>query len=106
MAKSKEPVLPTYKSIVAVLEGKTGSGWKLGGWTVARAALITVPMRVVGVPWKQAFMGGMLASVMISTLALTRSYNAAWVARKGKLDGARPRRARQIAPPRGLKRIA
>ncbi len=70
------PQLPTYRSIVGVLEREHGAGAKLAGWTVARSALIAVPMRAVGVSWKQAFAGGLLASILISAFALSRARSA------------------------------
>jgi len=66
------PKLPTYQSAAAVLEGTTGSGIKLLGWTIARTILIGPPMMAVGVPAKQAFFGAALASALISSLALLR----------------------------------
>jgi len=67
-----KPQLPTYQSAAAVLEGTTGSGIRLFGWTLARMLLIGPPMMAVGVPAKQAFFGAALASGLISSLALLR----------------------------------
>jgi len=49
---------------------------KLAGWTLARTLLIAPPMMIVGVPWKQALLGALFASGLISTLAVVRLYNA------------------------------
>lgn len=112
-----EPQLPTYRSVAAFLERKTGSGIKLFGWTLARTVLIAPPMWAVGkalgervdgfspITWKQAFFTAGLASVLISSLA---------VFRVGKAEGeftnayfkARAARPKVIKPPRGMKRIA
>lgn len=67
-----QPNLPTYRTAAAVLEGHTGSGWKLAGWTVARTLLIFPPMLVVGVKPKQAIAGAALASGLISLMTLYR----------------------------------
>lgn len=67
--------LPTYATIADVLEKRTGSGIKLVGWTAARAVLIGVPMLLVKVEPKKALAGSLLASGMISLLALFRIWN-------------------------------
>lgn len=76
-----KPTLPTYQTIAATLEGKTGSGLALLGWTIARAALIAPPFMLVGVEPKKAVAGGLLASSLISVFAMARIYNAANEAR-------------------------
>ena len=75
-ASSGQPALPTYHTIADVLEKKTGSGIRLVGWTVARAALIGVPMLIVKVEPKKAIAGSLLASGFISLFALLRIFNA------------------------------
>lgn len=77
----KKPTLPTYQTIAATLEGKTGSGVALLGWTIARAALIAPPFMLVGVEPKKALGGALLASSLISVFAMARIYNAASEAR-------------------------
>lgn len=72
----REANLPTYRTAARVLEGQTGSGVKLIGWTFARMALIAPPMMIVGVPTRQAFLGAGLASALISSLTLLRIFNA------------------------------
>ena len=72
----REASLPTYRTAARVLEGQTGSGLKLAGWTFARMALIAPPMMIVGVPVRQAFLGAGIASVLISSLTLLRIFNA------------------------------
>jgi len=64
------PALPTYQSAAAVLERKNGAGLRLAGWTVARSALIAAGVMLAGVPVKKAVVGGLIASVLISTLAV------------------------------------
>lgn len=90
------PRLPTYRSAAAALEGHTGSGLKLAGWTAARTLLIAPPMIAVGVPWQRAFLGALLASGLISTLAVVRLYNAKQTSVVGDrpLMGSRRRRLR------------
>lgn len=66
------PQLPTYREAAAVLERQTGAGAKLVGWTAARAALIALPMRAVGARWNHAILGSLLASVLISGIAVAR----------------------------------
>lgn len=67
-----KPQLPTYSTIADVLEKKNGAGIRLLGWTAARTLLIAPFFRMVGVPWRQAFAGAILASCAISTLTLVR----------------------------------
>lgn len=67
--------LPTYQTVADVLEKKNGSGWRLAGWTVARTALIAIPMMVVVEP-KKAILGSALASAAISVLTLARIKHA------------------------------
>lgn len=80
------PHLPTYRTVAAVLERKTGSGVKLFGWTLARTLLIAPPMQLVGVPAKQAWLGAAVASGLISSLTLLRIFNGRnTVLRGGKI---------------------
>lgn len=104
LAKKDEPQLPTYRTIASVLEKRTGSGWKLVGWTFARAVLIAPPMRVVGVPWKQAIGGSLLASVGISLFAMLRIYNAEYEVSREYFD-ARRWAKKQVKPPTGMVRV-
>ena len=88
-----KPKLPTYRTAAAVLEGHTGSGMRLAGWTVLRTLLIAPPMLLVGVPSRQAWIGAMVSSVLISGLTLLRIFdgrntNLAGVKRR-QLAGAR-----------------
>ena len=78
---SDKPTLPTYQTIAATLEGKTGSGLALLGWTIARAALIAPPFMLIGVEPKRAVAGAVLASSLISAFAMARIYNAGYEAR-------------------------
>jgi hypothetical protein len=73
---STKPALPTYATVADVLEKKNGSGIRLAGWTVARTVLIAPWFRLVGVPWKQAFGGALIASCVISVFTLMRISNA------------------------------
>ena len=94
------PQLPTYQTIASVLEKKTGSGVRLLGWTVARTVLIAPFMVMVGVPWKKAFLGAVIASCAISSLALLRLQNAEYELNREYLAGRRwlkPRGARRLA---------
>jgi hypothetical protein len=104
-----KPTLPTYQTIAATLEGKTGSGLALVGWTIARAALIAPPFMLIGVEPKKALAGAVLASSMISVFALARIYNASQEARatensreaiRRRLDAARHHHRRQLAEAR------
>jgi hypothetical protein len=70
-----EAKLPTYRTAAAVLEGTTGSGLKLAGWTLLRTMLIGPPMLLVGVPAKKAFLGALIASGLISSLTLLRIFS-------------------------------
>jgi uncharacterized membrane protein YfbV (UPF0208 family) len=101
----REASLPTYKTIAEVLEKKTGSGWKLLGWTLARTIMIAPPMRIVGVPWKQAFAGAALSSIFISLFAVLRIYNAEYTLARAYFSD-RKWTKKKISPPRGMKRIA
>lgn len=80
---SKQAALPTYRTAAAVLEGHTGSGLRLAGWTVARTIMIAPPFMVVGVPFGQALKGAMLASGLISLFTLVRLHHG----RKTNLKG-------------------
>jgi hypothetical protein len=96
---SRNPSLPTYRTAAAVLEGHTGSGVRLAGWTLARMFLIGPPMMLVGVPAKQAFIGAALASGLISSLTLLRIFHGQQTGLAG-LTRARPRpshRGRHVA---------
>lgn len=69
------PDLPTYATVADVLEKKNGSGVRLLGWSVARAVLIAVPVKVAlwrRVSWGEALLGGAAASAAISILTLIR----------------------------------
>lgn len=66
------PQLPTYQTLAAVVEKKAGSGIRLLGWTLARAALIAPFMMMVGVSGRKAIQGSLLASAAISALAFLR----------------------------------
>jgi hypothetical protein len=85
--------MPTYRSAARVLEGQKAAGWELAGWTVARTILIFPPMMAVGVPFKQALLGAGLASMLISTLAALRIFDAKHMGLKGQ-HGTRALRAR------------
>lgn len=69
------PQLPTYTEAAAVLEQRNGSGLRLLGWTGLRAVLIAVPLLAVGVDKRRAARGSLLASGLISGLALFRIDN-------------------------------
>lgn len=84
------PKLPTYKTAARVLEGSKGSGLALVGWTMARTVLIAPAMQIVGVPWKQAWLGAALASGVMSVFVLIRLFDA----RRTNLEGLRPRARR------------
>jgi len=73
MAESK---IPTYQTAANVLSLKTGSGAKMVGWTVARTLLIAPPMMLFGVPARQAWLGASAASILISTFAILRIFDA------------------------------
>lgn len=85
---ARQAALPTYRTTAAVLEGKTGSGMKLVGWTALRTVLIAPPMLLVGVPAKQAWTGAGIASILISSLTLLRIFSA------GPMSLSGPRRLR------------
>jgi len=102
---NKEPSLPTYKTIAEVLEKKTGSGWKLVGWTLARTIMIAPPMMLVGVPAKKAFAGAAVASVGISLFAMLRIYSHEYSLSRAYFTD-RKWATKKIAPPSGMKRIA
>jgi hypothetical protein len=67
-----EPKLPTYRDGAALVESENGSGWRMVGWTVARSALIAVPMLAIGVRTDKAITGSLLASTAMTALALWR----------------------------------
>lgn len=81
------PQLPTYRTIAAVLEKKTGSGIRLAGWTVARTALIFPFMMLAGAPTKKALLWSVIASCAISSLALLRLQNAEYELNRDYLAG-------------------
>ena len=85
----REAALPTYRTAAAVLEGHTGSGVRLIGWTLARTLLIAPPMMLVGASAKQAFFGAALASGLISTLTVFRIFNGRQTGLAG-ISGYRP----------------
>ena len=76
MAQDLQPTLPTYRTVAGVLEREKGTGLELAGWTALRTGLIAVPMILVGVDAKKAFLGGLFASLVISTFTIVRIYNA------------------------------
>ena len=98
-ALAPSPSLPTYKTAAAVLEGTTGSGWKLVGWTALRTVLIAPPMMLVGVDAKKAWGGAAVASVLISSLTLLRIFSAGPMsplgATRSRRPGLRPDRSRR-----------
>ena len=65
-----EPILPTYQSAAAALEKKNGAGLRLVGWTLARATLIAGGMLIVGVRLDKAVAGAVVASALVTTLAV------------------------------------
>ena len=92
-----EAKLPTYRTAAAVLEGRTGSGLKLAGWTLLRTVLIAPPMLLVGVGAKKAFLGALIASGFISSLTLLRIFGNGPMAPElvnPSLMGARSHRGR------------
>lgn len=68
--------LPTYATAADLLERKNGSGARLVGWTIARAALISMGMLAVGVKPRHAVMGSLLSSGAISVLTYYRIKHA------------------------------
>lgn len=89
------PIVPTYLASAEFLEKKTGSGYRLAGWTLLRMLLIAPPMMVVGVPAKQAWIGAGIASGLISTLAVLRIFNAGQNG-VGSLSGQRRTKMRRL----------
>ena len=89
---SNKPALPTYATVADILEKKNGSGWRLAGWTIARAVMITPPLLAVGIPWRKAVAGGLLASGLISAFTLIRIYNAGFEQELAARAAARRRR--------------
>lgn len=71
-----KPALPTYATIADTLEKKNGSGLRLVGWTAARSVIIAPAFLGIGVPWKKAVVGSLLASALISLLTYLRIRNA------------------------------
>lgn len=73
-----KPSMPTYLSAAEVLEKKTGSGWKLAGWTLLRMLLIAPPILLVtpADQRRRVWFGAALSSGLISTLAMLRIFNA------------------------------
>lgn len=97
-AEPGQATLPTYHTAANVLEKKNGSGWALAGWTVARTILIAPPLIAVGIPWKKAFAGAVLASLLISSLTLFR------IAKAGPMTPLGSTRRRQLAASRTRRR--
>lgn len=64
------PTLPTYQNAAALLERRNGAGWRLVGWTLARSALIATGVTIAGVEPKKALAGGLVASGLITLLAV------------------------------------
>lgn len=97
-----KPTMPTYLSAASVLEKKTGSGWKLAGWTVLRMLLIAPPVLLVTPPevHRRVWYGAALSSGLISVLAMMRILNAG---QNGSLAG-RPR-SRSRSRSRAFKRL-
>lgn len=73
--------MPTYLSAAETLERKTGSGWKLAGWTLLRMLLIAPPILLITPreAHRRVWVGAAMSSALISTLALLRIFNAAHV---------------------------
>lgn len=92
---TKTPALPTYATVADVLEKKNGSGVRLLGWTAARTVLIAPWMRLVGVPWKKALLGSLVASVAISGFTLVRIANAEYEINRSVLNRQRWLRRRR-----------
>ncbi len=86
---SEKPSLPTYATVADVLEKKNGSGVRLLGWTAARTVLIAPAMLIVGVPWKKALVGSLIASLGISALTLLRIANTEYQLNRNFLDNRR-----------------
>lgn len=106
----REAQLPTYRTAARVLEGQTGAGAKLAGWTAMRTLLIAPPLMLIGIDARRAWAGATLSSILISTLTLLRL--GATVALKEPkkareattIEGAgRSRRVRRAAPKRRAK---
>lgn len=93
LGSAGSPDLPTYQAVADVLEKKNGSGMRLAGWTLARTVMITPPLLVVGIPWRKAIVGGLLASGLISLFTLLRIRAA-----KAEADEAAIRAAQQTQP--------
>lgn len=89
MSTSNRSRIPTYATAADVLSRKTGSGAKMVGWTLARTLLIAPPMMLWGVPAKQAWLGATTASVLISTFAILRIFNAREVGLAGRRTPSR-----------------
>ena len=79
-----DPALPTYATAAEVLERRNGSGLRLAGWTIARTALIFPPLLVVGIDWKRAAAGALVASSLISAFTLLRIAEAGRVLQAAK----------------------
>jgi hypothetical protein len=86
---TKTPALPTYNTVADVLEKKNGSGIRLIGWTVARTVMIAPFMLAVGVPWRKALLGSLIASGAISLFTLLRISNAEYQINRAYLDERR-----------------
>ncbi len=70
--------IPTYATAADVLSKKTGSGLKMVGWTVARTLLIAPPI-LLFTPREvhsKVWWGSIASSLLISTFAIMRIFNA------------------------------
>ena len=65
-----KPTLPTYTNAAALLERRNGAGLRLAGWTLARSVLIAAGVMVVGVKPQRALAGGLVASVLVTAMAV------------------------------------
>jgi hypothetical protein len=109
----REAQLPTYRTAARVLEGQTGAGAKLAGWTAMRTLLIAPPLMLIGIDARRAWAGATLSSILISTLTLLRLGTTVALKKPEKeaeaseattIEGAgRPRRVRRAAPKRRAK---
>lgn len=86
---TKKPALPTYATVADVLEKKNGSGIRLLGWTAARTVMIAPFIMAVGVPWKKALLGSLIASGAISLFTLMRIGNTEYKINRAYLDQRR-----------------
>lgn len=95
-----ESSIPTYKTAANVLSKQTGSGIKMVGWTLARTLLIAPPILLVtdSSQHRRVWIGAGLSSLLISTFALLRIYNASATGIGGRkaLSGRRRRACRSL----------